>query len=274
MKKIAIIGLGIIGGSVCAALTKAGYAVDGADIDKKTVAYALNKGYIRGEIKDVSAYDVVFVATPPCATINILESYPFKSGAIVCDICGVKQEIERVVYSKPRNYRYVGLHPMAGKETSGIASASADLFAMANLVIVLAPQTDKSAVNEVKAYAKAMRFGKIVECSAEEHDKKIALTSQLAHVVSNAYVKSPQVADCDGFTGGSFQDMTRIAGVDEGMWTELYLNNREYLLEELDGLISNLEKYRAALETKDEKALKEALKEGRLIREKIKFKRK
>ncbi|MBQ7912265.1 MAG: prephenate dehydrogenase/arogenate dehydrogenase family protein [Clostridia bacterium] len=274
MKKIAIIGLGIIGGSICAALTKAGYAVDGADIDETVVGYALGKGYIRGKAEDISVYDVVFVAAPPRATINILDSYSFKNGAIVCDICGVKQEMERVVYSRARNYRYVGLHPMAGKETSGIASASADLFAMANLVIVLAEHTDEEALNEVKSYAKAMRFGKIVECSAEEHDKKIALTSQLAHVVSNAYVKSPQVADCDGFTGGSFQDMTRIAGVDEDMWTELYFHNRAYLLTELDGLITNLEKYKSALINEDENAFKDALKEGRLIREKIKFKKK
>ena len=274
MKRIAIIGLGIIGGSICAALTKAGYAVDGTDIDEKTVTYALNKGYICGKAEDISDYDVVFVATPPRATINILDTYSFKDGAIVCDICGVKQAIERVVYSKSRAYKYVGLHPMAGKETSGITSASAELFAMANLVIVLADKTDESAVKEIKGYAKAMRFGKIVECTAEEHDKKIALTSQLAHVVSNAYVKSPQVADCDGFTGGSFQDMTRIAGVDEGIWTELYFHNREYLLAELNGLIANLEAYKIALEKEDENAMKETLKEGRLLRENIKFKRK
>ncbi len=274
MKKIAIIGLGIIGGSICAALTKAGYAVDGADIDEATVNYALDKGYIRGIAEDFSAYDVVFVATPPRATMKILDTYSFKNTAIVCDICGIKQEIERVVYSKPRAYKYVGLHPMAGKETSGIASASADLFAMANLVIVLSDKTDKDAVNAVKEYAKAMRFGKIVECTAEAHDKKIAITSQLAHVVSNAYVKSPQVADCDGFTGGSFQDMTRIAGVDEEMWSELYFYNREYLLTELNGLIANLERYKTALENQDENAMRETLKEGRLIRENIKFKRK
>lgn len=273
MKKIAVIGLGIIGGSICAALTKAGYAVDGTDLDEGTIRLAKEKGYIRNEARDVSHYDVVFVATPPRATMGILDTYSFKNGAIVCDICGVKGEIERVVYQKGRNYRYVGLHPMAGKETSGIGSASADMFAMANLIIVLAEKTDAQAVNEVKALAKAMRFGKIMECSAEEHDQKIALTSQLAHIVSNAYVKSPQVQYCKGFTGGSFQDMTRIAGVDEKMWTELYMYNREYLLAELDIFICNLEKYKSALAANNEKQLQEGLKEGRLIRENIKYKR-
>ena len=274
MKKIAVIGLGIIGGSICAALTKAGYAVDGVDVNADSLLFALNKGYIKGKAENISDYEVVFVATPPSVTADILATYSFKNEAIVCDICGIKREMEEVVYSAKRNYRYVGLHPMAGKETSGITSASSDLFAMANLVVVRANETDNEAVNEVKEYAKAMRFGKIVECTAEEHDKKIAITSQLAHVVSNAYVKSPQVSDCDGFTGGSFQDMTRIAGVDEKMWTELYLHNREYLLSELSGLIENLEKYKAAIEEKDENGLQELLKEGRLLREKIKFKRK
>ena len=118
-----------------------------------------------------------------------------------------------------------------------------------------------------------MGFGTIVECSAEEHDKKIALTSQLAHIVSNAYVKSPQVQNCKGFTGGSFQDMTRIAGVDEKIWTELYMNNRAFILEELDGLLSQLSIYRDAIADGDEQALSNALKEGRLIRQNIKYKR-
>lgn len=274
MKKIAVIGLGIIGGSICAALTKAGHLVDGVDLCEETFHFALNKGYIQAKAEDISVYDLVFIAVPPTETATILDQAVFKEGAVVCDICGVKREIERVVYQKNRNYRYVGLHPMAGKETSGIVSASPDLFAMANLIIVISENTDMQAVEEVEEYAKAMRFGKIIQTTAEEHDRKIALTSQLAHIVSNAYVKSPQVKDCDGFTGGSFQDMTRIAGVDEGIWTQLYMYNREYLLLELDTLIDSLEEYRAALFSEDEEGLSNALKAGRLIREKIKCKRK
>ncbi len=273
MERIAVVGLGIIGGSLCASLTKAGFTVDGKDIRAENIAYAVEKGYIAGEGKTVEEYDTVFLAIPPKATMTLLTTERFKDGALVVDICGVKGEIERAVYAERRNYRYVGIHPMAGKETSGIASASAELFRMANLVITRCEQTDENAVAEVKKYAKAMRFGKIVECTAEEHDKKIALTSQLAHLVSNAYVKSSQVKNCEGFTGGSFQDMTRIAGVDEGIWTELYFCNREEILAELDGLIAHLAEYRRAIERKDEAALSNALKEGRLIRERIKYKR-
>ena len=159
---------------------------------------------------------------------------------------------------------------MAGKETSGIASATPSLFHNANLIIAIAQQTKIEDVAEIKEYAAAMGFGRIVECSAEEHDKKIALTSQLAHIVSNAYVKSPEVRGCDGFTGGSFQDMTRIAGVDELVWTPLYAHNRTNIIKELNGLIERLSEYRAALVDENDEKLSEILREGRLIRETIK----
>ena len=270
MKKIAVVGLGIIGGSIWGALTKAGYEVHGFSRSVASVDYALNAGYISAKGENLADYDVVFIAVPPRATIDYLTNATFKDGALVADICGVKVSLERAVYAQKRNYRYVGLHPMAGKETSGIASATPSLFHKANLIITIAPQTQKEDVAEMKAYAAAMGFGRIVECSAEEHDKKIALTSQLAHIVSNAYVKSPEVKDCDGFTGGSFQDMTRIAGVDELVWTPLYAHNRENIINELNGLIERLSKYHAALVEENDEKLSELLREGRLIREKIK----
>jgi prephenate dehydrogenase len=261
-----------MGGSICGALTKAGYAVDGYDKDENTLRFALQKGYIQAVAEDIPSYDVIFIALPPMVTLSCLQTQAFKDGALVCDICGVKQVMQDAVYSQTRNYRYVGIHPMAGKETSGITSASPDLFKNANLIITVAEQTQKSALDEVQTYASAMGFGKIVQCSAAHHDSKIALTSQLAHIVSNAYVKSKQVQGCDGFTGGSFQDMTRIAGVDDVMWTQLYMLNRNYLLKELNGLINHLNEYRIALEEKDEKAMREALSAGKNIRKKIKHK--
>ena len=269
MKKIAVIGMGIIGGSIAGALTKAGYAVDGLSRSLPSVEYAVRAGYIRKQVDDIANYDVVFIAVPPKATLDYLQNATFKEGALVTDICGVKEILEKAVYEKPRNYRYVGIHPMAGKETSGISSASPDLFKNANLIITHAPQTRLTDVAEIKEYAKAMGFGKIVECTAAKHDKKIALTSQLAHIVSNAYVKSDEVVGCDGFTGGSFQDMTRIAGVDETVWTPLYASNRENIVKELDGLIKHLSAYRDALLKKDDEALSSLLKEGRKIRETV-----
>ncbi len=270
MKKIAVVGMGIIGGSICGALTKAGYTVDGTSRGEASVEYALKAGYIQGKALSLADYDVVFIAVPPQTTLDYLDTATFKDGALVCDICGVKKVVEECVYSKKRNYRYVGLHPMAGKETSGIASASPNLFQNANLIITRIDKTQEADVAEVKEYARAMGFGKIVECTASQHDRKIALTSQLAHIVSNAYVKSDEVKGCDGFTGGSFQDMTRIAGVDETVWTPLYAHNRRNIVHELNGLIEYLCVYRDALVSEDDEALSNALKEGRLIRETIK----
>lgn len=269
MKKIAVVGLGIIGGSICGALTKAHYHVDGLDTNETSVTLAIEKGYIQAKANNLADYDVVFLALPPQATIAYLQTAIFKQNALVVDICGVKSAVEQAVYEQKRTYRYVGCHPMAGKETSGIQSATPTLFQKANLIITWAPQTQEKDVAEVKEYATAMGFGNIVECTAAMHDEKIALTSQLAHIVSNAYVKSPNVQNCDGFTGGSFQDMTRIAGVDEYIWTPLYMYNRENILCELDGLIEQLSVYRNALKNGDEEQLSNALKEGRKIRETI-----
>lgn len=269
MKKIVVIGMGIIGGSIAGALTRAGFAVDGVSRSEASVEYAIKAGYIRKCAEDISDYDVVFIAVPPKATLDYLQNGKFKDGALVTDICGVKEILEKAVYAQKRNYRYVGIHPMAGKETSGISSATPTLFENANLVITHAKQTRRADVDEIKKYATAMGFGKIVECTASEHDKKIALTSQLAHIVSNAYVKSDEVVGCDGFTGGSFQDMTRIAGVDEKVWTPLYACNRNNIIKELDGLIANLSQYRDALVEQDDQKLSELLKEGRYIRENI-----
>ena len=272
MKKIAVIGLGIIGASLARSLKRVGLSVDGFDLEKETLDYALKMEYVDGVANDLSVYDCVFLAVPPRATIRLLQSARFKDGAFVADICGVKQSVENAVYESNRNYRYVGLHPMAGKETSGIKSSSATLFNGANLIITVADQTDRTALEEAREFSSLLGFGKVVECTAKEHDEKIALTSQLAHIVSNAYVKSNQVPHCDGFTGGSFQDMTRIAGVDEKMWSELYLLNDEHIMTELRGLISQLSVYERAIASKDEAALQNALAEGKAIRKKIKRK--
>ena len=266
-QRIAVVGIGIIGGSICAGLKAADYAVDGYDIQKETLDFAKESGYIDGVAKNFAEYDVVIVALPPRAAIQFMCETKFKPDALVADICGVKGVVEKAVYERDRNYRYIGLHPMAGKEFSGIKNASANLFQGANLIITICEKTQESAVEEVKILANALKFGKIVRCSADEHDRKIALTSQLAHIVSNAYVKSNEVSGCEGFTGGSFQDMTRIAGVDEKIWTDLYLLNRDNVLVELDGLISRLERYQSALKNEDANALSNELKEGRIIRE-------
>ncbi|MDE6411585.1 MAG: prephenate dehydrogenase/arogenate dehydrogenase family protein [Clostridia bacterium] len=261
--KITVYGLGIIGASVCASLKKAGHTVLGRNRSKAAIEYALTHGYIDGEAKSFEGADVVVLALPPRACMDVLDKESLPDGCIVTDICGVKEPIEKVVYSKKRTYRYVGIHPMAGKETSGIQSASVDLFQNKNLIMTRHAETDKQAFTTVKQLGVDMGFSRTVVCSAAEHDKMIALTSQLAHIVSNAYVKSPLTAECLGFTGGSFQDMTRIAGVDENVWTELFFLNTENITAEIKRLCIKLSEYAAALEAGDEEKMKELFVEGR-----------
>ena len=262
--KICVAGLGIIGGSMCMALKRAGYRVAGWNRSEKAVKYALENGIIDEQAESINSYDTVFVALPPEATVKFTNDNIFKDGAIVADICGVKGYIGNAVYEQTRNFRYVGCHPMAGKEVSGIENACADLFDRASMVITPYPQTDLKALETVRTLTKDMRFKYIVECSADVHDKKIAYTSQLAHGVSNAYVKDEQLDGCIGFTGGSFQDMTRIAGVDENVWSSLYLLNAENLSRNIGGLISSLTEIKNAIDSGDRQSLIKVLQEGRL----------
>lgn len=271
--KIMIAGLGLIGGSMAKSLKRAGYIADGFD-RPEVLMRAVEDGTVAAAADCIKDYDVVFVALPPDAAMRYIGENNFQDGAIVADICGVKGALENYVYSKPRNFRYVGCHPMAGKEVSGLENSCATLFDGASVIVVKNRCTDDSAVETLAALFRAMGFALIKYCSARYHDAKIAYTSQLAHIVSNAYVKSPSADGFPGFTGGSFQDMTRIAGVDEGIWARLYMLNREAVEKELALLIENMQKYLSALRSEDEEGLKNLLKEGRLRKERLDGERK
>lgn len=262
--KICVVGLGIIGGSICRALKRVGHTVDGMNRSSKPIEYALKNKIIDNVADDISNYDVVFIALPPKITIEFINTHNFKSNGVVVDICGVKEFIEDEVYSKPRNFYYVGCHPMAGKEVSGIENSSETLFDKASMIITSNSSTNKQALDIVRMLTKDMGFKYTVECSAKTHDKKIAYTSQLAHIVSNAYVKDKEIEGCIGFTGGSFQDMTRIAGVDENVWASLYLLNSKCLVENISTLIDSLNEIKSSIESGNEENLQKILKEGRL----------
>ena len=270
---ILIVGLGLIGGSMAKSLRRAGIAADGMD-RAEVLSRALADGAIRRAADTTAGYDVVFVALPPDAAMRVLDESPFSENAIVADICGVKGALERCVYAKPRNYRYIGCHPMAGREVSGYENATETLFDGASMIVVDHPQANADARDTLLALFGKMGFGGIRRCTSAEHDAKIAYTSQLAHIVSNAYVKSGTAHGFPGFTGGSFQDMTRIAGVDESVWTRLYYLNREAVLRELDELLFHLQQVRDVLDGGDEAALSRLLREGRLCKERLDKERK
>ena len=246
------------------ALKRAGYKVDGYNRSKKPLDYALKNKIIDGTAERFDCYDVVFVTLPPKPTVDFILNTHFKSGAVVADICGVKRVIEEAVAAAKPDINYVGTHPMAGKEVSGIENACADLFDSASMVVTRGICADERAYSTIFSLVKAMGFKRLVECSAEVHDRKIAYTSQLAHVVSNCYVNDPEIDGCLGFTGGSFQDMTRIAGVDENVWAELYLLNKKKLSAQIGSLISSLAEIKTALDSGNEEELKRVLKAGRV----------
>lgn len=261
--EICVAGLGIIGGSLCLSLKRGGILCHGYNRSSGALEYALSNGIISAAAEDFSKYGVVFVAMPPEAALAFICSANFKKGAIVADICGVKRYMRAGITRG--DIRYVGCHPMAGKEVSGISAASESLFDGADMIAAVDGDTDADALRQIKRLCKLMGFGRFVECSAETHDKKIAYTSQLAHVVSNAYVKDGNLKSCLGFTGGSFQDMTRIAGVDENVWASLYLKNADNLVSCIDSLTRSLSEVRAALQSGDSQGLINLLKQGREI---------
>lgn len=271
--KILVVGLGLIGGSVCKALKKyTSHFVVGCDINHDIEYSALRDVAIDKDFDgDFSGFDLVIMSLFPDATEKYLSENigKFSPDTLITDVCGIKGDFSLRVKSLAENngMRYLGIHPMAGKEFGGYHNSSGDLFLKANFIIAPFEDSRESDVELLKNLASELGAGKIVVTSPENHDKMIAYTSQLAHIVSSAYVKSPELGLECGFSGGSFQDMTRIATMNERMWTDLFMQNRENLIYELDILIDNLQKYSEALRNSDSEAMLALIAEGRQLKE-------
>lgn len=270
--KITIIGLGLIGGSVCKAIKKyTNHEVLGYGRNKITLQKALDCNAIDAVADTLKIADMTIVCTPPDNAFKFMQdnAMNFKKDSIVADVCGVKGQLAIDTHNilKSCGVNFVGTHPMAGKERYGFDNSNADLFQRANFIVTPVEDTDKKSLDEVVQLAKDIGFGRIIYSTPFDHDKVIAYTSQLAHVVSNAYVKSPTMAIEFGFSGGSFQDMTRVATVNEDMWTELFFSNRECLIDEIDILLKNLQEYKVALEKNNPEMMKNLLREGRILKE-------
>jgi len=188
---------------------------------------------------------------------------------LITDVCGIKGEFSRRMkeIAEANGLRYLGIHPMAGKEFGGYYNSTADLFVKANFIIAPFEDSREEDTELLRQVASEIGAGKIVVTSPDNHDKMIAYTSQLAHIVSSAYVKSPELGLECGFSGGSFQDMTRIATMNEKMWTDLFMQNRKHLQYELDLLIENLKKYSDALRRGDSEKMLSLIAEGRELKE-------
>ncbi len=267
---IAVIGLGLIGGSMAKTIQKAmpQHTVLGTDLNPQVMFKAKLLEAIDAELtpERLSICDMVLVATWPHAAVEYVRENAcrIRPGAMVIDLCGVKRAVCEPLFevAKEHGFLFVGGHPMAGIEYSGFDHATANLFHNASMILTPPRGTDIQTLAELKHFFRELGFARVVMTTPEEHDRVISYTSQLAHVVSSAYVKSPEAMEHHGFSAGSFRDMTRVARLSANMWTELFLLNREPLLSEVDALIGHLNEYRDALANSDEAALRRLLQEG------------
>lgn len=276
MKTLGIVGLGLIGSSFAKAYEQSDdWRIFGYDIDDKINQFAILAEDISAVLNKENAgdCDLILLAVYPEAAIDWLREHaPYISrDAMVIDCCGVKGCVcpECFQIAEEYGFTYVGGHPMAGRHYSGYKYGTEKLYRGAPMVIVPSRYDDIELYTRVSELLKPAGFGSISVTTAEEHDRLIAFTSQLAHVVSNAYVKSPTAERHKGFSAGSYKDLTRVAWLNEKMWTELFMDNRENLMFELDNIIDRLTEYRKALDEEDYETMEELLADGRRRKKEI-----
>lgn len=271
---VGIVGLGLIGGSLARSIkVHTDFEVLGMDINPQTMLQANLLGAIDGTLTEdnLARCDVVLVALYPAAIVTWITEHQdaFRPGAWVIDCGGVKEAVctplNALAQGKP--WHYCGGHPMAGREFSGFRYAKDDLFDRASMILTPPRDAGPEVLTWLKDFFLTIGFRRVQFTTPREHDEMIAYTSQLAHVVSSAYVKCPLAQKHRGFSAGSFADMTRVAKLNEDMWTELFFDNRDALLPEINGLIDRLAAYRDALASEDHQAMKQLLREGREIKE-------
>ena len=268
--KITVVGLGLMGGSFCKAIKEyTDYECYGYDINPSICEMAYNEKAIDkiANLNDLGDSDVIIICLTPKRTVKFVSDNVgyFKKNSIVSDICGVKAEVFQSCLEKLtlNDIKYVSCHPMAGKETTGFKSSDKNLFVNAGMILIEDDKCDCAAINSFEEIVRKLKFGKIVKCAASKHDEIIAYTSQLAHVVSNAYIKCGNFENLNGFTAGSYQDMTRVAEIDPVAWSELMCTNSKNLVKKITEIITELEKLKKGIEGKEEKLIEAMLEEGR-----------
>ena len=278
---VGIEGLGLIGASFARGFKKRckDVTVLADNRTRATLDKAMEEGTVDGVLdrESIGSVDLLIVALYPEAAVRYLEeNAPFISpDTIVTDVCGLKRYIckEGFRLADEYGFTFIGGHPMAGTQYSGYDNSKADMFVGASMILIPDPSKDGNSVlgklDTIKEMLGKLEFGRFVITTPENHDRMIAMTSQMAHLVSSCYVKSPGAEEAEGFTGGSFQDLTRVAYLNAGMWTELFLENQDYLLAEIEAVQKELERYRAAIAASDSEELYKLLDEGSKIKERI-----
>ena len=272
---VGILGLGLIGGSFARAYALEGHTVYAIQRNESMLSFAMLAGAVHGKLTEetIPKCDLILLAIYPDGSASWLEqnAHLISSDALVIDCCGIKEEICRRCFPLAEKYgfTFVGGHPMAGSQFSGFKYSRADLFAGAPMVLVPRDFDNMQLLDRVKRALEPCQFGSFSVCTAQEHDRLIAFTSQMPHVLSNAYIKSPTALGHKGFSAGSYKDLTRVAWLNAPMWAELCMENRENMLFELDTYIASLQAYRKALQEQDTQTLTKLLEEGKIRKEEV-----
>ena len=272
---VGIVGLGLIGGSFAKVFHEQGHRVLAFDKDRSVYDFAVMYGAVDGALteKALPVCDLILIAVYPRAAIEYLQEHAphFGTKPIVIDCCGTKRIVCEAGFALSEQYgfTFLGGHPMAGTHYSGFKFASSTLFHSAPMVLVPKDANDIALLGRAKELLAPAGFGRFSVTTAVQHDRMIAFTSQLAHVVSNAYIKSPTAQEHRGFSAGSYKDMTRVAWLNPQMWAELFLENKDCLLDELDNLIGELQQYREAMEADNYSALVTLLEDGKRRKEEV-----
>ena len=270
-----IVGLGLIGGSFAKAYSVAGHTVCAFDTDKTVLSFAMLSNAVQEELTDdnLKDCDIILICVYPEAALRFMEEKGplFGEKPVVIDCCGTKRNIvdKGRELAKKYNFTYVGGHPMAGTQFSGFKYAKEDLYFGAPMVLIPEKNDDIVFLDKLTQLLSPAGFARFTVTTPEKHDRVIAFTSQLAHVVSNAYVKSPSAKIHSGLSAGSYRDLTRVAWLNPEMWTQLFLDNDDYLIEEIDILMDHLREYREALKDRDRERLIKLLDDGRRIKEEV-----
>ena len=273
--KVGILGLGLIGGSLARAYSIAGHSVLAQERDASILSFAMLAGAVDGELNDeaIPSCDLILLAIYPDGSARWLEEHAHQISreTLVMDCCGVKDEICRRCFPLARRFgfTFVGGHPMAGSHFSGFKYSRASLFRGAPMVLVPPVFDDMELLSRVKDALSPCEFGSFSVTTAQDHDRMIAFTSQMPHILSNAYIKSPTALEHKGFSAGSYKDLTRVAWLNPQMWAELFLENLENVLRELDYYIESLRAYQEAIRQEDLDTLTALLEEGKRRKEEV-----
>ena len=272
---VGILGLGLIGGSLARAYAVAGHRVYAADHDERIRSFAQLAGAVDAPLtpENIPECDLILLAIYPAGCAKWLEDNArhISPNTLVIDCCGVKARVCEACFPLAEKYgfTFLGGHPMAGTQFSGFKYSRANLFEGAPMGLVPPRYDDMALLERAKNALAPCAFGSYSVTTAAEHDRMIAFTSQMPHIVSNAFIKSPTAAAHKGFSAGSYKDLTRVAWLNPRMWAELFLENREHVLTELDTLLTSLIAYRDALAAQDQDTLTTLLDEGKKRKEAV-----